>query len=227
MMARQLPNNTSQAGIFVVGTPSYVDVDGGFSATDGRQTFASAASNDAWSNGDTLWIRVEQNADPKIFFIAKATWDSTNEFLLIQEIEDYNGTLGSSDHVTVSSVLTRGALLELLFDQINSGGNVSITSLVSKNAVLTKDITTARVFSSSDNGKIIEFSSSSNITFTFPDTISGNAHCVVVKTGSGNVNLAVSGSATINGGTSPIVLNDTYSSAYIYQSAAGAWVRLL
>jgi hypothetical protein len=227
-MARQYPNNTAQAGLFYSGSPDYVDVDSALSAVDGRHTFATEATANSWADGDVLGVRIDLISAPDANYkIWKASWDATNQYLLKVTEEETVGTLSDGAAVTVTAVLTRAVLLDALMDQVNASGNVQITGLIQKDAVIVVESTTSRTLSASDNGKIIECTNGSATTITLPDSLSGNFHCIVVQKGAGSVTLTVSGTATVNGDTDSIVFTAQYVSAYIYQSASGEWIKPL
>jgi hypothetical protein len=60
-MALQFPNRTAQFGLFQTGTPDYVDVDNTFSPESGMVTFAAKATDDSWSDGDTVGVLIAKN----------------------------------------------------------------------------------------------------------------------------------------------------------------------
>ena len=60
------------------------------------------------------------------------------------------------------------------------------------------DTTTARTLSDSDNGKVINFTNSSDITVTIPSTLTAGFGCTLVQSGTGQVQAAAGSGTTLN-----------------------------
>ena len=86
------------------------------------------------------------------------------------------------------------------------------------------DATTARTLSSSDNGKVIVFSSSSNIDVTIPDTLTSGFSCTVVQSGSGQITVAASGTATVAGYGGNLSTAGQYASLNIIPTGSNAYL---
>lgn len=86
------------------------------------------------------------------------------------------------------------------------------------------DSTTARTLSDSDNGKVIVFSSSSNIDVTIPDTLTTGFSCTIVQSGSGQVTVAASGTATVSGYGGNLSTAGQYASLNIIPTGSNAYL---
>jgi len=108
-MIFQFANNIEQASTYHTGTPNYVDVSASFSATEGHEKFTDAETDNSWSDGDQLAIRVEQDATH--VWVGVGTWDATNKYIEMDTQESGSiGTLTDSASVTVTATVTRGSL---------------------------------------------------------------------------------------------------------------------
>ena len=78
-MALRFPNRTGQEGVYKTGSPNYVDVDNTSDPLAGMVTFAAKATDDSWTNADTLAVLVKKdNSNYKVW---TAEWNATDEYL--------------------------------------------------------------------------------------------------------------------------------------------------
>jgi hypothetical protein len=204
-MALQFPNRTGQAGTYHTGSPNYVDVDNAKSPIASMVTFAAKATDDSWSDNDTVTIEVRK--DSSNWWVGTATWDATNEYLELTTEEDSAGTLSDADDVTVTAVPTRDSFL-----------------VVSRGAEFVAEAGTTRTLSAADHGRTIRCTSATAVTITCDDALPVGFHCLVIQEGAGTVSIAIEGTDTVNGDTAAIDVAAQYQAAYIYQATAGAWV---
>jgi len=115
-MALRTPNLTGQPGVYSAGPPAAVSVSG---ALDGHQAFAAAAAAGSWTVGDTLGLRVSDDAGA--VWVGVATWGSGG-VLTLTTPELTLGTLADAAAVQVLAVPTELALAGLL-------ATVTLTSL--------------------------------------------------------------------------------------------------
>jgi len=86
------------------------------------------------------------------------------------------------------------------------------------------ETTTARTLSDSDNGKVIVFSSSSNIDVTIPDTLTSGFSCTVVQSGAGQITVATSGSASVFGYGGNLSTAGQYAALNIIPTGSNAYL---
>ena len=203
-------NRVAQIGVYHDDTTDYLDVSSG-AAIDGMRTFYAIATSQSWATGDVLGLYIKESATK--WAVWTATWDATNQYLVVAAVEDSVGTLTDGASVEVSLVMSEALLLSL--------------STTPARAQFVVESTTARTLGVNDAGKLIRCTNASAVTVTPDDALPVGFHCMIVQEGSGTVSLARDGTDTINTGTTAIALSGQYKSAYLYQPTEGAWVVIV
>jgi hypothetical protein len=207
-MAHQFPNKTAQVGVYKTGSPPYIDVSSEEQIVDECASFIDAATLYSFADGDTLGVLVRKNSsDWAVWVVA---WDAANKYLLRVSEESIAGTLIDADSVTVYATLTTAMI------QSASTTPNRMQPLVESG--------TSRLISANDSGKTICCTAATTVSLSLPDNLPANVHGLAVQEGLGEVRFTASGTSTINGGTSPVLLAGQYKSAYFYQRTQGAWV---
>jgi len=138
----------------------------------------------------------------------------------------------------VLSTVAGGDFLAIVDDTDSTTKQLTVTNLMAAAPVQTADIanfspaffstiaetTTARELSDSDNGKVIVCSNSSSINITIPDTLTSGFGCTIVQSGSGQVTVATSGSATIFGYGGNLSTAGQYASLNIIPTGSNAYL---
>lgn len=104
-------NRTAQSGTYYTGSPNYVDVSAGAAAA-GMVTFPAKATDASWADGVEIGVAVVKDDDN--WQVWRATWDATNEYLEVVEVEDSDGSLSDSDSVTVTATLTEAHVQKII-----------------------------------------------------------------------------------------------------------------
>ena len=88
----------------------------------------------------------------------------------------------------------------------DAGASDSTVRSFGPSSEIVTDATTTRTLSNSDNGKVINFTNSSNITVTIPNTLTAGFGCTLVQSGTGQVQATAGSGTTLNayGGTATI-----------------------
>lgn len=89
---------------------------------------------------------------------------------------------------------------------------------------IVSETTTSRTLSDSDHGKVIVFSNSSGINVTIPDTLTTGFSCTIVQSGSGQVTVAASGSASVFGYGGSLSTAGQYASLNIIPTGSNAYI---
>lgn len=204
-------DRTSQLGVFHVGTPNYVSVPNS-DPIPGMVTFDWRGGIDGWITGDVLSVLVAK--DSSNYAVWLGTWDSTALTIsLLSELEAV-GALPDEAEVTVTAVISSAALQQ------------NITNpeyMVPVYGVFVEYVGSSITLGAADNGKCVVFPSESAVSVTIPDTLPVGFHCLLIREGTGTVNLSISGTDTINGGISPVPLSAQFTGAYLYQRVEGSW----
>jgi hypothetical protein len=202
------PNATGQTGVYKDGSPNYIDVDSGvFSPQSEAQLFATKATADGWSDGDTLAVFVKK--DNTNWAIWMATWDAANEYLLVDTVEDSLGSFTTDDPVTVYATISQE-----FWRRTVRQATPKVTSATSYTALL------------EDSGSQIVFTSGSPIAVSTDQDLPVGYHVVLFAAGAGVVTVSIGGAGgdTLNGATAGIPLAGQWKSAYLWQYEEGAWM---
>lgn len=207
---QRFPNLTGQLAIYKTGSPDYVDVSAG-AALSAMVTFSAKATDDGWVDGDEVGVRIRQVADPlSNYKVCSASWDETNEYLLLGDVEESVGTISDTDAVEVIAVLTTD-----MFDAVTQQARLVVITGT------THSVTAAQ------SGYLLRCTNASAVTVTLPDTLPVNFHCIVVQEGTGTVTVQTENTDTLNGTAAGSVTTVAqYSSIYAYQHSAGTWIAL-
>jgi len=202
----RFPNRTSQAGTYKTGSPNYVDCSVG-AASAGTVTFAAKATDDSWSDGDTMGVLIEK--DSSNYWVGLGVWDATNSYVELSTEEEAVGTLSDDDAVVISAVPTTKTFLQ-----------------VARGAEFIEESGTTRTLSLSDEGHTIRCTSGSAVAITCDDALPVGFHCLIVQEGTGTVTIDSEGTDTCNGAAAGtgVDIAAQWKSAYVYQASAGAWV---
>jgi hypothetical protein len=140
--------------------------------------------------------------------------------LTINLVDNLNSTLGNL-------TLTPSDQLEIH----GFSGGVDFDKVQISNAYLdVAEKTATGNISTDDIGTTIFGNSGSAQTYTIPDTLTegAGAHITFIQEGAGAVTIAVSGTATINGGASSITLSGQYKAVQLIQRVASSddWIAI-
>lgn len=209
-MAVRFPHRVWQTATYHTGTPNYINVLNGTPAA-GKQTFEGQAAKDSaagdpWTATDEFGIVIIKN-DITIK-VWTATWDSVNQYLLLDTEEESSGSWGSGDEVTVFACPTKNTLAKSIAEPGFS------TPIVVSGTTLT--------LSRIHNGRVLRFTSGSPVAVTIPSGLPV-MHCLPVQVGDGTVVFTPSGVASLNGGTSGISLSGKMKSGYLYHIGGDDW----
>lgn len=130
-MALRTPNLTGQPATYSAGTPATLSF--GASTLEGHQTFAAAAAAGEWADGDTLGLRVDDEAGA--VWVGIATWRSAGTLELTTS-EMSIGTLADASAVQVLACPTEAALAGLLATVTLTGLGLPDPSAATDGAVL-------------------------------------------------------------------------------------------
>jgi hypothetical protein len=202
----RFPNRTAQTGVYKDDTLDYVDLSSG-AALAGMVTFSDKATDDGWGNGDQIGVLIEKSDGS--WQVWTALWDSENDYLTLETLEDSSGTLTGDDAVNVRAVITQRIL--------------SVGLMTPSQAAFVELTGTTYTIGDSHAGKVLRCTSSSAVTLTLDEAATPGIQFLVVQAGSGAVSIARGGTDTINGGSSSVAVAKQFGSAYVYQVAEGAW----
>jgi len=200
-------NRVAQIGTYQDAAPDYIDVSSG-APLDGMRAFSYIAPNQNWATGDVVGLYIKESLTQ--WAVWTATWDATNEYLVVAAVEDAAGTLTDGAVIEVSLVMTEALLLSL--------------STTPTRAQFVVESTTSRTLSVNDAGKLIRCTNASATTIMPDEGLPVGFHCMIVQEGSGTVSVVRDGTDTLNTGTSAIELSGQYKSAYLYHHTEGNWV---
>lgn len=203
-------NRTGQAGVYKTSSPNYIDVDHEYLVGVNMLTFAARATADSWADGDKVGIFIDSGTVEK-YKVWYATWDATNEYLLLDTEEQTAGSWSDADavsvHASVTARMMDHAIWEPQFREISG---------------------TPDTLLSTDAGKTLRYTSGSAVAVTIDEDLPVGFHCNIIQEGAGVVTVDVEGTDTINGiGTGTgIPVAAQYQSLYIYQHTAGTWIAV-
>lgn len=100
---------------------------------------------------------------------------------------------------------------------------LTITSGQVKVIDVTGDISSLDADTYAGGFLVCDMTSPAVVDITLPDDIEYPIAFQCVKEGTANISFSVSGSATVNGGTSAVVVSTRYSQAYIVHKGGGVW----
>jgi hypothetical protein len=204
-MALIFPNSTGQNGIYVTGTPNYVDVDSAYATLDEHTSFAASASAEGWSDGDIMTVYVKESATAHEVWLGQ--WDETNSRINQLIVEKDSVALVNGQPVGIVAVPSK-----LSYDKMVHEPRIF---LISGTTHTTQDVNT---------GALHRCTSGSAVTVTLDTGAPVEWHGLFVQEGAGLVSFARGGSDTINGGEASVSILSRYNSAYVYQPTEGAWI---
>lgn len=205
----RFPNRVAQSGVFYDDTVDYVALSSG-AALAGMRTFATAATADGWDDNDLVGILITK-ADGS-YKVWTGQWSSSAGTIVSYEEEATSGTFSNSDAVEVRAVATKEMLrLATTTPEVGQFIAVTGTSYTAGNAAA---------------GKVIRCTSSSTVTVTLDSAADVGVQFLVVREGSGAVNIQRDSSDTVNGTTS-VSISSQWKSAYCYQHTEATWTALV
>jgi hypothetical protein len=204
MAALRFPNRTGQRGVFQDDTVDYIDVDVTYDEITGYTRFDTKATAESWATDDLIGVLILKNSTNWVIWTA--TWDDTNAYLIKVTLEDSAGTISDEDAVDVYAVPTAGLMQQLLYEpQI-------VTISGTTHSTLDANV-----------GRLHRCTSGSATTITLDEDTMVNWQAVFVREGAGTVTIQKEGTDTINGAAASVTIQ-TFSSKFVYQPTAGAWI---
>jgi hypothetical protein len=181
-----------------VGGASKFRVDKGGSVTVGGNVY----SNNLFAGNDTAYFALGNALDTRLFRDAAAILAQRNStsaqtyriYNTYTDASNYERTsLGWSTNLFSIKTENAGSGSARNIELSPAGGQVSVAGKLSSNAYqlsnIITDSTTARTLSASDNGSVIYFTSSLNITVTTAANLGAGFACTLVQGGAGQITI--------------------------------------